>query len=1116
MTARRLRVLQVEDSADDAELLVRALKNGGYAPDCSRVEDEAALRAALVDDEEYDLVLTDHALPGFDSTVVLGVLAELAPELPCLLVSGKVGEEAVGTAMRLGAVDYVAKDALGSLPAAVERTLAARARRRESSAAEKSLEQSGQLFEAIFVNARDAMLIVDDERRLVDVNPAAAELVAMTRDELMKLKIDDLMPEAWLVLAPGVWEEFQAAGQRRGEVDILGADGMTVATEYAAAANFLPGRHIMVMRDIRERRTAEAETTRHIARQEVIAEFGQLALREDSFDLLLEAAVEHVEATLGVEGVYILELRAGEEDLVIRAGGAGLGRNATHVARGSRAGSHARYVMQTGEPVLVEDFEHETRFEADTYLNDRGIRSALSVAIPGQLHAFGVLGIASSAPRAFKTESVSFLTAIATILAETVKRARGEEEMRELALHDSLTGLPNRTLFFDRLTVALARTKRQGGCLAILFLDVDHFKAFNDTLGHRAADRLLTQIGARIERTMRETDTVARFGGDEFIVLCEDLAGEEQVRALTERLQSALEQPFRFDDEQHQLSASIGVALSDDENLDGEALLRDADIAMYMSKDLGRGVATVATKEIRDAVIDRVHSKRALEKAIGADELVLHYQPIVALADGELCAVEALVRWQHPERGLLPPGEFIPLAEETGLIVRIGDWVLRAAARQAAQWRAEFGDQAPLPVHVNFSARQVAQVDLPELVATILDEAGVPPSDIALEITETALIEGLQGPTAALDELKRMGVTVVLDDFGTGYSSLSYLERFPIDTLKIDRAFVAQIASPETPAPIVSAIIGMARALAVGTTAEGVETAEQAAAVAALGCKRAQGYFFARPAPAEQITRLVRDDTPLRERAAQGIALAPSDLVHTGPYPGVDALRIENGVVGYRESFLTALLAVDSRASEEVVHSALADRIGPATIDAQIIGPAMIEIGRLWEQGEVSVAQEHLATGIASQAAALAARAAGSPDDCITAPMQGQVVLLANVAGEEHVLGLRMAADVLQSLGADVRYLGSSISSDELCGAAAQAQPAVIGLSLTLPALAPQLEQQVNALRELCPDARLLLGGQGVEPALAQRVGATFVRDVEGLVEMANGGALQVPALTPA
>ena len=442
----------------------------------------------------------------------------------------------------------------------------------------------------------------------------------------------------------------------------------------------------------------------------------------ENLDLLLDSAATRVAETLGVEIASVMELRSSESAFVVRAEvGLARVRVGVRVPHGSQASSQASYTVRQGKPVLVENYEGETRFERDPILGEGGVRSALSVEIPGPQHPFGVLGAASKTPNAFKAGDASFLTAVANILADALQRARNEESMRELALHDSLTGLPNRTLFFDRLTLALARTQRLGTRLAVLFLDVDLFKSFNDTLGHRAADRLLTQVGARIERTMRETDTVARFGGDEFVVLCEDLADDAEAEILTTRLVSAFDVPFSLDEERHDLSASIGVAVSDADNRDGEALLRDADLAMYTSKESGRSTWTLATEEMRVAIIDRVETKSALEKAIDSDALLLHYQPIVALDGGGLSAVEALVRWEDPDGGLIPPAQFIPIAEESELILRLGEWVLRAACRQAAQWRAEFGDRAPLPIHVNFSARQVAQPNLPELVGEILE-----------------------------------------------------------------------------------------------------------------------------------------------------------------------------------------------------------------------------------------------------------------------------------------------------------------------------------------------------------------------------------------------------------
>jgi methanogenic corrinoid protein MtbC1 len=416
-------------------------------------------------------------------------------------------------------------------------------------------------------------------------------------------------------------------------------------------------------------------------------------------------------------------------------------------------------------------------------------------------------------------------------------------------------------------------------------------------------------------------------------------------------------------------------------------------------------------------------------------------------------------------------------------------------------------------MHVNFSARQLSDADLPETVRTIVEAAGVPRRDIVIEITESGLIEASEAPIAAISKLRSMGFRVVLDDFGTGYSSLSYLTRFRIDALKIDRTFVDPLGWPTASAPIVTAIVGMARGLALGTVAEGVETAEQSAAVAALGCDRAQGYFFASPSPVEEIARLVHDDTPLRQRAAQALALLPPALRH-GPPPAAIYTTDPDSIETFRNSFFAALLVADSDAAEDTVYAALREPIAPATIDARIIGSAMIEIGRLWELGEVSVAQQHLASEIASQGVARVASASTHLRGDLPAPLTGQRVLLANVEGDDHDLGLRMAADTLRSLGAEVLHLGSSIPHDELCAASAQMQPDVIGLSLTLPELDQRLEQQLTALRATCPDALVLLGGQGITPELAERTAATLVRSVEELAETMGGRQQLLPTGT--
>jgi diguanylate cyclase (GGDEF)-like protein/PAS domain S-box-containing protein len=460
-------------------------------------------------------------------------------------------------------------------------------------------------------------------------------------------------------------------------------------------------------------------------------------------------------------------------------------------------------------------------------------------------------------------EPLHFITQIQDVSAQK----DAADALAHQALHDPLTGLPNRTLFTDRLEQALTRARRSGGRLAVVFIDVDRFKVVNDSLGHESGDWLLQQIGARLAQTVRASDSVARFGGDEFVILFDGVADEATAMKLTDRVRGELMRPFSLEgDEDFFTTVSLGVALSEPGS--GAAdLVRDADAAMYRAKAAGGGSAELFDSAMRDEAVERLRTERALRRGVLRGELRLHYQPIWSLATGDIEAVEALVRWERPGHGLVAPGGFIGVAEEVGLMQAVGEWVLREACRQAAAWRVELGDAAPLPVHVNVSSRELEQPDLPGVVASALADAGLDPADLVLEITESGLLERTQRPASVLRAIKATGVRIALDDFGTGYSSLSYLERFPIDELKLDRAFVARLDRGGDDPVLVRAILDMAHALGLIVVAEGIETDEQATVMRELGCERAQGYALARPAAAEVIAELV---SPARAEPSSG------------------------------------------------------------------------------------------------------------------------------------------------------------------------------------------------------------------------------------------------------
>ena len=435
---------------------------------------------------------------------------------------------------------------------------------------------------------------------------------------------------------------------------------------------------------------------------------------------------------------------------------------------------------------------------------------------------------------------------------DVTERRAAERLLEHQALHDPLTGLPNRALFLDRLDHALARARRPGTSLAVYFCDVDDFKDVNDSLGHDAGDELLIALPPRLREGLRAGDTVARFGGDEFVILCEDLDSEAEAIRIAERIGEAFALPFALDGRPHHLSVSVGVVFVKAGEASASEVLRDADAAMYRAKGGGKGRFELFDAQMRASLVARLETEADLRRALEDGGLRLHWQPVLALSapHDAFVGAEALVRWEHPERGLLPPAAFIAVAEDSGLIAPLGAWVLEEACRQALAWGSRRF------VSVNLSPRQLSHSDVPALLEQALEQTGVDPGLVELEITENVLMEQSAGALATLRRLKAMGVRLVLDDFGTGWSSLAYLKRFPLDGLKIDREFVAGLGSSPEDTAIVAAVLSMARALELDVIAEGVETDAQLAWLREHGCGMAQGYLLGRPVPADELAAL--------------------------------------------------------------------------------------------------------------------------------------------------------------------------------------------------------------------------------------------------------------------
>src|SRR5690348_5829796 len=527
----------------------------------------------------------------------------------------------------------------------------------------------------------------------------------------------------------------------------------------------------------------------------------------------------------------------------------------------------ATQVLESARPLAIGDARIAASAPDSESAQPLGIAGFLGVALSGSSgEPFALVVALDQSPRQWSRDEVEHFSEIAAsavteieLQRRTVEAERIERQLRHDALHDGLTGLPNRVCFVERLRHASERARRNADdSFAVLFVDLDHFKIINDSFGHLAGDELLIEVSRRLGACLRSVDTIARLGGDEFALLLEEVREPSDAARVAERLQVALRSPISLRDSEVFTSASIGIALSGRVDDPPQHLLRSADLAMYRAKEHGRGRFEVFDPAMHTAAMDRLRLETDLRRAIERDQLTLHYQPVFSLTTGGVVAVEALIRWQHPERGLIPPLEFIPVAERTGMIREIGNWVIARACEQLKRWEREFGYGAPQSVWINVSPKQFAQCDLASEVEKLFETLSFEPRRIKFEITESIMLEDIELAMRTLGDLRKLGVQVFMDDFGTGYSSLTYLGRLPLDGIKVDRSFVSQMGTDVRQAQLVGTIITLIRNLGLEPIAEGVETDHQANLLREMGCAFAQGFIFCRPLPAREIDDLLR------------------------------------------------------------------------------------------------------------------------------------------------------------------------------------------------------------------------------------------------------------------
>jgi diguanylate cyclase (GGDEF)-like protein/PAS domain S-box-containing protein len=741
--------------------------------------------------------------------------------------------------------------------------------------AEEAWRNSEAMFRDIFNSSPVPLAVTDAQLRYVHLNTAFTETFGYTLRDIPTLNdwwqraYPDDEYRRWVMAAWRARVNQQSQGGAPivpTEVRIRCKNGQDRIAVVGTAhlGDSAEGTTLVILYDVTERKRAEQAVREYASQQNLIADFGHKALANTDLDELLDELATLVATGLDVEFCKVLQFGPDGHSLLHKAGvgwqSGWIGGQVPVSAETTRTS----FVLASGEPLTVADYRTETRFAPSTTLALHDISSGIDVPIMGSAGPVGIIGAYSREPRHFTRENVNFLQNLANTVGTAMDRKALEQRFAYLAQFDSLTALPNRSLLLDRFTQTLTLAARNQWLVGILFIDLDRFKIVNDTRGHGVGDALLTQVAARLQECVRTGDTVGRLGGDEFaIVLC-SLAKAADAGSVADKVVNALSMPFRLDGQDIYVSASVGIGIYPTDGTLADELLRNADTAMYRAKERGRNTFQFYLPEMNERSAERLALETQLRGALERHEFLLHYQPKANIATGAISGFEALLRWQHPQRGLVQPEQFISILEDTGMIVPVGEWVLRTVCNQLNTWKA--AGIAPRPVAVNLSARQFQQRDLDSVIAVILDETKVDADLLELELTESMLMKDPEEAVATLEALRAYGVALAVDDFGTGYSSLSYLQRFPLDALKIDRAFIRDISTKPDDASIAVAIITLAHSLKLKVIAEGVETEAQLNFLKAHGCDEMQGYYLSPALSVENCTAALMEGRCLPPR----------------------------------------------------------------------------------------------------------------------------------------------------------------------------------------------------------------------------------------------------------
>ncbi|NDP38515.1 MAG: EAL domain-containing protein [Rhodoferax sp.] len=857
---KSIKVLIVEDSEDDTKLALRVLQRGGFDPTHRRVQTAAALETALAQ-EHWDAILSDFSMPSFTGLDALEIFRSTGLDIPFILISGTIGEEAAVNAMKAGASDYVMKKSLARLAPALKRELKDTQMRAAHRHAQEALTDSENRFRQMAENIRDVFFLMNsDGDRILYVSPAyediwglsCASLYANSEAWIEKIHTDD---------RPSTYQKFKegmAAGTFELEFRIVRPDGpirwievrgFPVRDEFGTLV-----RMTGIASDITERKEAEnriAHLNRVYAmlsgintlivrvrdRDTLFKEACRIAVEAGGFRMAMVAIVHHSSTTI------VPVATAGKDEALMT-----VISNTLSSSEDAPKTMSARAIRDK-KAVVSNAAQNDPQVLFSAQYVKAGVCSIAVFPLIVSDEAVGVLALYASETEFFKEEELKLLSELAGDVAFGIDNIEKQERLTYLAYYDVLTGLANRGLFLERVAQSMRSAVSAGNKLALFLIDLERFKNINDSLGRPAGDALLRLVAQWLTSKVGDANLLARVGADLFAVVLPEVKQDGDVARALEKLMAAfLEQPFRLNDAVFRITAKVGIALFPHDGADTDTLFKNAEAALNKAKASGERYLFY-TQKMTDMVAGKLTLENQLRQALDKGEFVLHYQPKVSLVSGKMTGAEALIRWNDPRTGLVPPARFIPILEETGLIYDVGRWALRQAIDDALRWRS--AGLAAVRIAVNVSPLQLRHRGFIDEVKQAISIDAQAATGLELEITESLLMEDVQRSIASLQAIRDMGVSLAIDDFGTGFSSLSYLSKFPVNTLKIDRSFVIEMTDAPESLALVSTIISLAHALKLKVVAEGVETEEQSRLLRVLNCDEIQGFLFSKPVPSD-------------------------------------------------------------------------------------------------------------------------------------------------------------------------------------------------------------------------------------------------------------------------